>query len=445
MNEKQNIFFKSIRLFLIAVFVVGIVIIAIYPFDNRNLELQIVTDKGTYIEENTNIDIAEDKCREFIFENTESIKIKKIKLYGKLKSMLLKEINYGDLATYIEGIEDGELHWEEDGILLTGQKDVHIRMNEAYGKFLKDESASFLQERILLVGLYFAFISVCSLIFKILEEKKCAVNWNNHGPILETKKFLSDICRYRQYMVYAAKADLRAEVADSYLNRLWWLLEPFFNMLVYVIVFGNVMGSSVENYATFVFSAFLMWNFFSKTVNYSVKLVRNNKEIITKVYIPKFVLLISNMILNMYKLLFSLIVQIIMMFVFQTKIGWNTLWIIPAYVVMVFLAFGVGMIFLHFGVYVDDLFYAVGILLNMLMFMSGIFYDVMTTLPQPLNSIVMCLNPVAIFTDTMRSALLYNTATNLPALGIWLLISVILCCVGVHIVYKNENSYVKVV
>ena len=83
--------------------------------------------------------------------------------------------------------------------------------------------------------------------------------------------------------------------------------------------------------------------------------------------------------------------------------------------------------------------------MNMMMFLSCIFYDVLTTLPEPLNAVMMCLNPVAVVVDTMRNALLYNTASNLPILGMWFLISIILCCIGVHIVYKNENSYVKVV
>ena len=69
----------------------------------------------------------------------------------------------------------------------------------------------------------------------------------------------------------------------------------------------------------------------------------------------------------------------------------------------------------------------------------------MTTLPDPLNSLMICLNPVAMLIDTMRNALIYNTASNLPLVGIWFLISVILCGVGVHIVYKNENGYVKIV
>ena len=140
-----------------------------------------------------------------------------------------------------------------------------------------------------------------------------------------------------------------------------------------------------------------------------------------------------------------MLVLILMMFVFKVHVGWNIFWIVPAYGTLILLAFGVGMIFLLFGVYVDDLAYAVGILLNMLMFLSGVFYNVMTTLPAPLGSLMMCLNPVALLIDTMRNALLYNTAANLPLLGMWFLVSLILCAVGVHIVYKNENSYVKVV
>ena len=208
---------------------------------------------------------------------------------------------------------------------------------------------------------------------------------------------------------------------------------------------GNIMGGNVENYATFIFSALLMWNFFSKTINYSVKSVRNNKDIITKVYIPKFVILLSNMVLNLFKLLFSMTVLVVMILIFRVHIGVNLLWFILSYIVMMLLSFGLGMIFMHFGVYVDDLSYAIGILINMLMFLSGIFYDVMTTLPDPLNSLMLCLNPVAMLIDTMRNALLYNTASNLPLVGVWFLISVILCGIGVHIVYKNENSYVKIV
>lgn len=433
---------------MILVILLGVVVIAKYPFDNRNINIHFITNQGVISEVRNNEEITAGNCREFEIEmpkGSQSIVIKKLHLYGGDETMLLKEISYNEFYGNIESLETGNMQWSEEGIIFSGEDKIKFYMNESFVESLKKLSASRFLERIILGGLF-----ICALVFivffvAIIRERNTAQNWNNHGPVFEIKKFIGDIKRYRQYMVYAARTDLKAEVANSYLNRLWWLLEPFFNMIVYVIVFGGVMGNSVENYSTFIFSALLMWNFFSKTVNYSVKLVRNNKDIITKVYIPKFIILLSNMILNFFKLLFSLLVLVAMMIIFRIQVGFQLFWVLPAYAVMMLLAFGVGMIFLHFGVYIDDLSYAVGILLNMLMFLSGIFYNTITTLPEPLNGIMMCLNPIAIVIDTMRNALLNNTAANLPILGVWFLISMILCGIGVHIVYKNENSYVKVV
>ena len=103
------------------------------------------------------------------------------------------------------------------------------------------------------------------------------------------------------------------------------------------------------------------------------------------------------------------------------------------------------MIFLHYGVFVDDLSYAVGILLNLLMFLSGMFYDVVTALPEPLNHILMCINPVVVFIDTMRNALLYNKITNIPLILMWMILGLLISYIGIHIVNKNENGYVKVI
>lgn len=427
-------------------FLVGVAVIAIYPFDNRNITAHFLSEDCVYEVFRNNEEIMQGNCKEVLFDqHSEEVTIKKVRFYGNSKTMLLKEITYDQFLRYIESVDQGEAQRVDGGAVLTGKDNIHFFMNDEYVMMLQKLSESCLQERLLMMGYYFCFIAFVCFIIMVIKELNTEENWNNHGPLFEVKKFIGDIKKYRQYMVYAARTDLKAEVANSYLNRLWWLLEPFFNMLVYVIVFGNIMGSSVEKYPIFTFSALLMWNFFSKTVNYSVKLVRNNRDIITKVYIPKFIILLSNMILNMLKLCFSLIVLVAMMIVFRVEIGINILWVIPAYGVMILLAFGVGMLFLHFGVYVDDLSYAVGILLNMLMFLSGIFYNFMTTLPEPLNGVMICLNPVAVIIDTMRNALINNTASNLPILGMWFLISVIMCFVGVHTVYKNENSYVKIV
>lgn len=445
MKSRKNAGLKVIYIVIAVIFIAGSLGIMLYPFANRSLKIEFITKENSYMEKVGSEAIARGNCRELEITGQEEVEIKKVRFYGRFHSMILKELSFGEFASYIDSIENGEINWGQEQLRITGERNIRIRMNDSFVRLLQDTSSTFLQERLLLWCLWSALIAALTIGCNAVKEWKTENNRNNHGPLYEIKKFTGDVRKYKQYMIYAAKTDLKAEVADSYLNRLWWLLEPFFNMIVYVIVFGNVMGNSVENYATFIFSALLMWNFFSKTINYSVKLVRNNKDIITKVYIPKFVILLSNMILNFFKLIFSMTVLVVMMLIFRVEVGINIVWVIPAYLVLALLSFGLGMIFMHFGVYVDDLSYAVGILINMLMFLSGIFYEVMTTLPEPLNGVMICLNPIALTVDTMRNALLYNTAANLPLIGAWLLISFILCFIGIHIVYKNENGYVKIV
>lgn len=440
--------YKFLKILIVLIGVGGTVFFAFYPFRNRDITLKLYDDKGSlFFSDNITAEQVLSggvNVLEIPLKNGVQI-IGSLRIYGMSKTTVAKELNFESLNRMIDNVLNGSWEWEKNGIKVTGTETVKIQFTDEYVHIMQKQSASLLQERLLCAGYFVCFILILFMIVNVFEEKLSDTVKNNHSFMHEVKKFFMQMKKYKNYMVFSAKADLNAEVANSYLNRLWWLLEPFFNMMVYVIVFGRVMGHSVQNYATFVFSALLMWNYFSKTVNYSVKLVRNNRDIISKVYVPKFVLLLSNMFLNFFKLLFSLIVLLGMLLIFRVNIGINILWVIPSYVLMILLSFGIGMIFLHYGVYIDDLAYAVGILLNMLMFLSGIFYNVMLTLPDPLNVLMMTFNPVAVFIDVMRNALLNNSAVNMPLLGLWTLISILLCYIGIHTVYKNENSYVKII
>jgi len=448
MSEKKEEFkwFRSLQLLVIALFAISIVFVAVYPFPSRNLNVAFIDGDKQYTIYLTREEIAQGNCADIILKDVaDNTAISKVRVFGANKSLRLWERDASSFYyDYYEAMNQANIVLD-DTVLRLPSGDVVLNLGEKFVEQMEDLSKSFLQERLIYAELIGSLALILLILLTVIRDWKAENNWNNHSPLYEFKKFANDMKKYRQYMIFAAKADLKAEVANSYLNRLWWLLEPFFSMLVYVIVFGNVLGRSVENYATFIFSALLMWNFFSKTLNYSVKLVRNNRDIVTKVYVPKFILLFSNMILNLYKLAFSLIVLVPMLIIFRVHIGINLIWVIPAFVILILLSFGIGMLLLHYGVYIDDLGYAVGILLSMLMFLSGAFYDVMTGLSYPLNALMLCLNPVAMCTDTMRNALLYNTAANLPLIGVWFIISILVCWLGVHIVYKNENSYVKVV
>ena len=79
-------------------------------------------------------------------------------------------------------------------------------------------------------------------------------------------RFLKDFKKFFNYVVFSSKAELKSEVADSFLSWLWWFLDPLLYMLVYSFIAVVVFKSGVQYFPVFVFLGLNTWTFFSKTV-----------------------------------------------------------------------------------------------------------------------------------------------------------------------------------
>ena len=258
------------------------------------------------------------------------------------------------------------------------------------------------------------------------------------------RRFINDIKKYYKYSIYAAKAELKSEVAGSYLGWLWWFLEPLCFMFVYAFLVMAVFRTSEQYMLAFVFIGNTLWTFFNKCLKTSVKLISSNKNIVTKVYIPKFILVLVKMLVNFFKLLVSLLIVAGIMAIYQVPLSITMIQMIPILVLVFLFTFGISIIFSHFGVFVEDLSNVVNIFLKLVFYFSGIFYSVAKRIPSPYGKIMATVNPVAFFIEENRKVLLYGTSMNFVIYAIWLLISVALCVIGIRLIYKNENSYVKV-
>ncbi len=263
------------------------------------------------------------------------------------------------------------------------------------------------------------------------------------------KRFCADMKKYWRYVVYAGQSELRAEVANSYLNWLWWIIEPLCFMLIYSFVFGFLFGSKIEHIQIFVYIGITMWDFFNRMLNASVKLVRHNKSIVSKVYIPKYMLILVKMYVNAFKLMIAFILLFIMLLVGGVTFNLHMLWIFPVILAEFIVTFGICTFLLHFGVYVDDLANVVHIFLRMLFYLTGVFYDLETRLTSTLGEraalIISHCNPMASFLIAARNSLLYATTPDLRFLFMWIGIGLVLSVLGVRLIYKNENTYVKVI
>ncbi|MBQ9991081.1 MAG: ABC transporter permease [Lachnospiraceae bacterium] len=259
------------------------------------------------------------------------------------------------------------------------------------------------------------------------------------------KRFCQDMKKYTAYAIRMAKADLGAEVANAYLDWLWWMIEPVCNMLMYTLIFGVVFRASEPFFPIFIFIGISMWGFFSRSISGSVNTVRVNKGIITKIYMPKYILLFSKMLVNGFKMLVSFGVVAVMMIVFRVTPTPYILYAIPILIVLFLFSFGVGTIMMHYGVYVSDLSYITGIVLSMMVFMTGTFYSLSKRFPQPFGELMEQYNPVAFLIASMRKALLYGQAPAWELLLFWGFISLGLIALGAFTIYSNENAYVKVI
>lgn len=105
-------------------------------------------------------------------------------------------------------------------------------------------------------------------------------------------------------------------------------------------------------------------------------------------------------------------------------------------------------ILLHFGVFIDDLSNIINLLLKFVFYMTGIFYNIETRIGKKnpmLGSLVGEWNPMAYLIISFRKVILYGETPKLILIAVWFAISCLISIYGVHLIYKNENSYVKVI
>ena len=259
-------------------------------------------------------------------------------------------------------------------------------------------------------------------------------------------RFFHDIKEYTSYARYASKASLNAEVAGSYLNWLWWIFDPICMMLVYTFIFGYVFKASEQYYPIFVFVGLTMWRFFQMTLSKSTKLVKNNKSIVSKVYLPKFVLIETEMLVNFVKMLIAWAIIVGMLAVWRVHITPIVLMVIPLFIVEAIFTFGFCCLVMHFGVFVEDLDNVVRIGIQFVFYATGIFFSIESRIDNPaIQGLLLHFNPMAYIITSVRRCLLYQTMPEWNWLLIWTVVSIVIAVIAVRLIYAYENSYVKAI
>ena len=259
------------------------------------------------------------------------------------------------------------------------------------------------------------------------------------------KQFITNIKKYFEYAVYSAKSELKSEVANSYLNWIWWILEPICMMLIYIFVVEIVFRSKEPNFPVFVFIGITAWNYFDKMITTSVRLVKNKKSIISRIYIPKYILVMEKSFIYGFKACISFAIILILMIIFKINFTLYLLNFIIIFALLYIITFGLCCIIMHFGTYIEDLNNICNIALKFLFYFSGIFYNIGTKVPAPFNELLLKLNPMAFIINEFRKIFMYEQLPNIFVLACWFIIGIIISAIGIKLIHKYEKSYVKVI
>ena len=265
------------------------------------------------------------------------------------------------------------------------------------------------------------------------------------------KKVAAHIRRYNPYSMYAAKSELKGEVGSSYLTWLWWILDPVLFMLVYVFITVVVFKSRGKYLPVVVIIGLTVWNFYNKTVMVSVKIVNTFRGIVSKIYIPKYMLILEKLYVNAFKMAISFGIVAAFAAAYKIPPTLNLFWRIPVIFLTLLLTLACSVLVAHFGVYINDLYNVVQVILRFMFYLSGVFYDVGDRLSQTtffglnVGKMMITVNPVAYVIDELRKIIIYGQSLRIDMFLYWLVISLILLFAGLKLMYRFENSYIKVV
>lgn len=211
--------------------------------------------------------------------------------------------------------------------------------------------------------------------------------------------------------------ELRTRYRRSVLGWGWSLLNPIAQVTVYTFVFSVVLkatpapGNPSGNhyYAFYLFGAILPWHFLTHSINTATHSLRNSRQLITKVYFPRELVIISTMMSMFVTLLVELLVLQVSLAIF----GYAGYKYLPVVVVLITIeAIFVTGVCLFVGassVYNRDVPYLTSILLTIWFYLTPILYSP-DRIPSsgrifgisfPLRSVMMA-NPVAKLTVAYR-------------------------------------------
>lgn len=158
---------------------------------------------------------------------------------------------------------------------------------------------------------------------------------------------LRDLYSYRGLIMRFVRRDLIASYQQTIIGPVWMFLQPLLTTLIYLLVFGSFAKVSTDGVPKILFylSGTIIWTFFFDNISGTMYTFITNAQIFNKVYFPRLIMPISNIITQSVRLSIQLLLFIIIFlfyYIVYDKFELSyTLFLIP-FLILLTAAFALG-------------------------------------------------------------------------------------------------------
>jgi lipopolysaccharide transport system permease protein len=257
---------------------------------------------------------------------------------------------------------------------------------------------------------------------------------------------LRGLWAYRGFVLGSVKREFQSKYANAILGALWSLLSPLAMILVYTVIFAEVMHSKLPGtdssfaYSIYLCAGILTWGLFAEIVTRGQNVFIEQANLIKKVSFPRMCLpliVVLNALVN-FGIIFGLFTLFLV--VSGNFPGWIFLAVLPVLVLQVLLAIGLAMIAGVLNVFFRDVGQFVTIAIQFWFWFTPIVYPV-SILPDDVRPLL-AWNPMAHIIRAYQDVLVKATQPDWAALAYVALLALLLCVFGLRLFRKRSGEMV---
>lgn len=128
---------------------------------------------------------------------------------------------------------------------------------------------------------------------------------------------------YRDLLLNLTRKELKVTYKNSVLGFVWSLLNPLMYLVIFSIVFQEILRAQVPRYAIYLLSGLIAWNLFSASVAAASGAVVGNSTLVQKVWFPREVLPLAAVGAALWHFMLQLGVLCTALLVFRHDPAWH--------------------------------------------------------------------------------------------------------------------------